>query len=814
MSAFGFTDGPVQNSGDGDESLFNFADSQQEDGGNATEFSFGSEPPQASQQASGDLFEGTDREIPKKQVKKKPLSRVMGMKNKKPKKATKAPKFAKKDGTEPVGKGLFAMKSKNFTSSEVHDSEASESDQHDSEPPIERQQDVNSFLSDPNLNQQQPETSAFNFGFATDTQPQQHEESAFNFGQAEEEPPHSVNQPQTTFSPPPEQPMVLPQQPSVSPQGSFSSQQPPLSPQTSLSSKSGTQSVEDIMLDGDLNEECITFVRQLEQYSKNLENAQNSYDKCTTNLKDMESQQADALQNEQFDIADQLNSKITNTRAQMLVSQTSFNKTIADAMALANQAPQHFIDHSEEAQTELPTLQVRKQALDRRLLDLKNEQSVDQKTIEIERKKNETLIESLKKPVREHEEMHKEMETNLKDEIEASKKPFIEALDSLSKDQKSHEDSIADLQKQIELHKKEIAEIQKKISTNQRQMKAAVESFDNDKVTLENDRKQLENEHVELETKIKEIEAPFQSLVDTVDKREAEINGVSTAIEKITQQIDEGEKDSKGCVSAATIINKLCQEHYRYDEQRQKTKDRFDTAIQNSKNYEKRRDEINDETIELRGKAQRAAEFLNNAKLKVPQLEASKKAAVASKNFKGAQQINKELTSINDQISVNEKLVVEENQRLEKLEAEASSITSEIAKAQVEVEESKLALLQMDYNFFQMANESTQKLCELSPFGEKLLRPLVKMIKFALDHTEVPKQLNAEDLQDEIDKLTQEQEKAINDEDFDKAEALEGKLTALKAKLSVLKPQDNQNDAKQKVDENHGEEEEANPNGQ
>ena len=139
MSAFGFTDQPVQNSGNNDESLFSFTDEPVDDSGNASEFSFGSaettQQPAANEQGPS-LFamhsqqNMSESDNQKKQFKKKPVSRVIGQKKKQ---AGKKPKskfanFAKKDGAEGSGKNLFAMKNKNNFSSDVHDSEASESD--------------------------------------------------------------------------------------------------------------------------------------------------------------------------------------------------------------------------------------------------------------------------------------------------------------------------------------------------------------------------------------------------------------------------------------------------------------------------------------------------------------------------------------------------------------------------------------------------------------------------------------------------------------------------------------------------------------
>ncbi|OHT05771.1 myosin heavy chain [Tritrichomonas foetus] len=820
MSAFGFTDEPVQNSGNDGESLFSFTDEPVDNSGNASEFSFGAaaadapapspfgqlkinqQQPQSSQLGnSSDMFDSTGGA--KKNVKKKPASRVIGVKKgKSMKKVPSKPKFAKKDGAAPVKGNLFAKASSaakgSSMSSDVHESEgASESDNpfaHDSEGSsaannLNQASDFESLLARHESQQPQneqvfgnkAETSAFDFGAATEnetTNIENAEESAFSFGQE--------TKPEPIQSQTPYQQQNAYEAPSEASMFSFGSSAATPAPQMS-SQAYATPPQEEVPADSGLDEDCLKFVRQLAKYSKELEMAQSSYDRSNSSLQEMERQQSEALRNEQFDVADQLNGQISKMRAQMLMSQSSFNKTIADAMTLTNEAPQHFLAHAASAQTELPTLRVRKQALDKRLSNLKEDQQVDQQTIEIERKKNASLIESLKKPIQEHSEAHEQMEIDLKAQIANAKQPFIDTLDDLEKQKLSHEQRIEELKKEIMLHQNEINSIKSQIVSNQKQMKQAEDSFNGDKQNVINDKAALEKERDNLQTRIREIEAPFQNLVDTVEKRETEINGISTAIEKISQQIDDGEKDSKSCETAAGIINKLCQDHFMYSEKRTEAKNKFDMSIKSAKDSEARRNEINDEAIELRGRCQRASEFLNNAKLKVPQLEASKKAAVASKNFKGAQQINKELTSINEQIIENEKLVTQGTQQLEQLEAEASSLTSDIAKAQVEVEETKMNLLQLDYNFFSNANQVMENLVSLSPFGEKLLEPLVSMLIFALEHTEEPKQVSPEELKAELDELTQQQEQAVNNEDYDTAESLQEKINTLQAKLEMCK---------------------------
>ena len=176
----------------------------------------------------------------------------------------------------------------------------------------------------------------------------------------------------------------------------------------------------------------------------------------------------------------------------------------------------------------------------------------------------------------------------------------------------------------------------------------------------------------------------------------------------------------------------------------------------------------------------RSGRFLIDAKSKLPQLEASKKAAVASKNFRGAQQINKQITTITEQVQKNEAIVSDTTQRLENLEGEATTLSDEIARAQVEAEESKIQLLQLDHDFFQSAVTELQSLFSISPFGERLLSPLFKMFEFALAHTEVPKQLSKEELEAELARLQDELNNAVEIEDFDTLPVLDRVSEGLK----------------------------------
>ena len=748
MSAFSFTDEPVSNDGGGEDSAFSFfSEPQDQAEDNASDFTFGSSSEPDPAPVAAAAAQPAAAQQKKAPPPKKGGSRVIGMQKGK-KAAGKKPamkKFAKKEeGAKPGG--MFAKAA-----------------------PKKPEPAKVEVAPPPPAPVEEP--SAFSFGGDAEPEPEA-EEGAFNFGAAEPEPA--------------QQEPVVQQEPEPMVQHPVKAHPEPAKKGDMFGSLKTVRDEDIPEAPSDLSEPCRQFVTNMARQQVSVEKSQTLLDKTHNSLKDMEVRQADALMNEQFDVAEQLNSQISRARTTVLKSQQAITTAMMEAMNLANQAPGHLLTHAEESQKELPDLKTRKSALDKRLATLMEDQTADKETIEIERKKNANTLDELKRPIDEHEESHQAMIMALEEQLKAKKLPFEQQISELQAEKDSHNQTIAELLAKVEEHRKIIATLDKEMSKQHQNIKEADQSFNPQRHEIAEDQKALDQEKAEFQKRVREIEAPFQSLVDTVEKRETEITGVTAAVDKVNQQIEDGEKDAKECQGAATIIEKLCQEHSTYAREREAVKTRFDTAEKKATDGENRRNEINTETIELRSQSQRASEFLIDAKSKLPQLEASKKAAVASKNFRGAQQINKQITTITEQVQKNEAIVADTTQRLENLEGEATTLSDEIARSQVEAEESKIQLLQLDHDFFQSAVTELQSLFSISPFGERLLSPLFKMFEFALAHTEVPKQLSKEELEAELARLKDELNNAVEIEDFDTATSLNEKITTIEAKLEKM----------------------------
>ncbi|KAH0791375.1 UvrB/uvrC motif family protein [Histomonas meleagridis] len=761
MSAFGFTDEPVQDSADNGESAFSFTDGPVEEnnessfnfGSNdegSSSFNFGMEHPEsesASEFSFGSSAEPTPsapqpKAAPKPAYKKK-TPRVLGQGKKK-----KPSRFAKKPGD-----------------SNLNLSSTQKAQLFPSKPKTENAESTTPEPAAPKLAPSQP----------TPEIPQESEQtSSFSFTSNENETAPPQYQPEEEVNPF-----------SAPSANSFSSQNVQQeTSQAPIGSSSEAVAVSD-EIEG-LDTEGNSFVQRLKNCLKDIKTSVESTKKDKVTLSDLERRQINALNSEQYELADQLNTSIIRTKNLINEQQNTFIRSLSNAFSISNDAPGHLLSHAAASQNELPQLRVRKSALDKRLTTLVEEQENDKQTIDTERKRNEETIKELERPLNEHRASHEALEQELQQRIDAAKQPFVDQLNQYQAETEEHSKIIQDLQAQINQHKKSISELKSKIQDTKKQIRNTENQFNNEKIEVQNDQYNIKIETEKFNQKVKEIEAPYQSLLDAVDKRDIEITGITAAIDKIAKQIDDGEKDASECESAAKIINTLCHDHFSYSEKRDSFKQKYDTALKNQKENEAQRNKINEDVVELRSKLQTASDQLMAAKASIPTLETSKKAAVAAKNFRGAQQLNKQIASMNEQIVANESLVAQTTELIEKMEAQAMQYSSEISKAQVDLEESKVLYLQLDFEFFSNSIEEMKSLFKISPFGEKLLSPLLEMLQIAKDNTEVPKVMSKEEMEEEIQKLNQKLEEAIAQDDFDSAAQIQDQIDTLTAKVEKL----------------------------
>ena len=764
MSAFGFTDEPVQNDAGGEESAFSFTDGPvgNDNGESAfsftandegtSSFNFGSEhvESESASEFSFGLSEKAPEPAPKQAAPKpsynKKAPRVLGQAKKK-----KTSRFAKKPETvlsSNAKSQLFPSKPK----TENIEPAISDSASSDRAPEVSHSEPkTSSFSFTSNENETtppeyQPEEEVNPFAVASDNKKS---DSPFSFSQNSQA-----------------------EQPAQAPLGS--------TVDASKGDAEGSEEIEGLDAEGN------SFVSRLKACLKSIKTSVESNKKEKVALSDLEKRQVNALNSEKYELADQLNNSIVRAKNLINEHQNTFIQSLSNAFSISNDAPRHLLSHAAASQNELPQLRVRKSALDKRLFTLVDEQETDKQTIEVERQKNEATIKELERPLNEHRASHEILEQELQQKIDEAKRPFVDQLNQYQAECDEHNKIIQDLQAQIRQHQKSIKELNSKMQDVKKQIRNTESQFNDEKVEVQNDQYNIKLETEKFNQKVKEIEAPYQSLLDAVDKRDIEITGITAAIDKIAKQIEDGEKDANECESAAKIINTLCHTHFTYSEKRDTFKQKYDDALKNVKENEVQRNKINEDVVVLRNKLQTATDQLMAAKASIPTLETSKKAAIASKNFRGAQQISKQIASMNEQIVSNESLVSQTTELIEKMEAQAMQLSSEISKAQADLEESKIMYLQLDFDFFTRSIDEMKTLFGISPFGEKLLSPLLEMLEIAKENTEVPKAMSREEVEQELQRLNASLESAIAQDDFDAAAQIQEQIDAMTAKMARL----------------------------
>lgn len=226
-------------------------------------------------------------------------------------------------------------------------------------------------------------------------------------------------------------------------------------------------------------------------------------------------------------------------------------------------------------------------------------------------------------------------------------------------------------------------------------------------IRLKEDNNKLERLNDQKDSEIHKLQTDLSNLKETNIKIQSQINLLLDENKDIKQKM----ADLSRKQSLSSEIIQLLRGHFSYSEKCQKVRERFHKAMNDSKIYEKKKNEINKEVVELRMKIKMTSDCLNDLRPKLSKLEASKKAAIASKNFKKAYLISKEIDPLKEQIALNEEVLAESDQKLRPFEIEASSYASEL-------EQSKSALFQLQHDFYANVNEHVQKLTKISPKDE------------------------------------------------------------------------------------------------
>jgi len=558
---------------------------------------------------------------------------------------------------------------------------------------------------------------------------------------------------------------------------------PPPSPPPTLSAKP-------TFLASDISESqkvYSSFSNQLIQFHQIIEGSYFRVQKLKEVLEQLEKEQCEALEKEKYDQAEKINSKIASTKLEMHQLGNAYSRTIDDAILLATNAPGHMLSYSTEMQVELPKLCSKRNDLEKQLNAMVDQQQNDKLRIEVEKEQNKGTICNLQAPINQHKEQHELLKQQYDKKVNEISAPFISQINSLKSEKESKEQQIAELLAKVEELKRHVREINGSISKEEKGMAKAVDTLIGDLRIVESDEKQLAGEINRVNQKVKDIEAPFAQLVTMVNSRENEIVELNKSLENVNLEISSAQTASEQSESGARIINSMCQAYFKYSDEKSAVSQSYNQFSKQVIDLQNRRNAITGEILELRTRCQRDEEFASDSKAKLPQLESSKQSAVASKNFKAAQQLTSQIKDIREMIDSIEKGMSAAHIKLESLEEEAKVVSNQIRDAEMEVDTNRTRLLELDYYFLQSSVKELRSLFDLSPFGEKLLAPLYDMLQFTLKYTDPPKEkMSLEEIETKINEINTKIEEAAAKEDFDTAAALQEQLEVLESKRERL----------------------------
>ena len=528
------------------------------------------------------------------------------------------------------------------------------------------------------------------------------------------------------------------------------------------------------------------YIRQLQNFNDQAKNFHDKILNIQSNVSKLEKDKSEAISNEKFDAAEQMTRKINSSYHEITECWNGISTAIERALNLANDAPNHMNEHSLSSKKEIPQLRVRESALTKRLNSLVELQETDKQKLEFEKSKVASTITEINAPIIEQKKRHAELSQQLEKKIADSKKPFLDKIDQLTLEKEMHNQKISELQALISAHKQEIKNLFSSIKNEERLMKKKLEIFLPEQRELKNYEMSIANEEKTIKQKQKELESPYHDLQENVTNRDNEITQLSAALESVKKELHDAEQDVDESQSASDIILEICSYHSDFKNQRSSVKKKFDEANNLAQNASKQRNQISMEITTLLAEKEKTNRYIEEAKFQIPQLDSSKKAYVASKNFKGAQQVSNQLKEIQDKLNLESTKLNDIDTRLSQLQSQEHELKANSFKLFDNVDDAKIELNSYDYAFYSKASDLLIALCHSSPYAAKLLAPLKDLVEFACLITQPPKEFTKEELTDQLAQLNEELNKAVNEENFDAADDIQQQIEKISSKIERM----------------------------
>ena len=539
-----------------------------------------------------------------------------------------------------------------------------------------------------------------------------------------------AQQVQRTQSQPPQQQQQIPAQQPNQFQNSYinSAENPFLSPdqiqQQRRDSNAGAHSKE----------------RAIAMYIQQMQNHQKQHEAANTRIK--ESQEAiekfsqqleECLVKENYSEADNLSKKISSIKTAVSQYEKTLSQSLNDALLLASEAPSQLATYNEDQKAQIPSMQERKKQFDELLVKLVDQQQLDK--LEKEKCKQETdeklavLSEPLKLRQTEFEARHAAYD----DKVQEAERPHKEKIEQLKQEKLEHENEIKVLLEEIEQHRKSVRELTAQIQQEEKNSKKAADEFKAELLMLNKDIKQFEAESQSAQKEIKEAEAKYQNLVQLVEQREKDIVSTTEKLDALTNQLENAEKDQTILDITTQRIKDLCDTHKTYLETRQTALSIAEEANQKLRDFDTSTQNLSTEHHALEAKIQKCKATIESVKTQVPQLETQKQNAVAAKNFKEAGQFSNQIKALESQGSEAEVELQKAEERIQVVEKELENVDPNHEELEKAASEANHTLVNMDLGFYKDIESYLTTICNESPFCEKVLGPLAKMVSLEIE---------------------------------------------------------------------------------
>ncbi|KAH0786836.1 UvrB/uvrC motif family protein [Histomonas meleagridis] len=684
-----------------------------------------------------------DNDIQMRRVKKGFTPRVIGVKKEAKKADPKKPKFAKKSVTiaTPDQNNQIPVPSFNFTS----ESEENVSSNYQSDSPTKPENDNEVYAFDFASESQPLDSSAqseFSFGATKTTE--QSNDNSFSFT-------NESNEKETTQSPPTEENSFA---------FAFVSSGPGQQHESSeLRSESESESLKPFEI---TSNETVNY----DALQRAVNEATRAVDEDRKALRS-----SGGINNEM------LQQKFEKSHSNLI-------SLLDQAMFIANKAAEALEERHTNISSIINDIKQHQTDTEQRLHDLEQQQLKDEQNVKSYRMQNSASIDSIRKNVDTKQSQLNMRRKQLEMMENDSTEPLATRLAAIEEEKSDLEEKITSLLKQIEEHKQRIAALDKEYEEKCMEYEEMENKFSTEKTKLEAEERTISIERAQCESKIKQIEAPYQSLLDNVNRRTKKIEILKEQLNDYKKQMSDIQIDAVQSEPAAQIIENMCKNHVSVVEKRNLAKEKLERA---KKTLEELENFTNPNTAELpllRSKVATTNETLTMLKQKLNQLEASKKNAIQTKNFMQAKTLTQNIKETQEQINANEAIMKETNNKINTIVLENSEQAAQLDQAKEDIEDAKFTILDSNYSYFESTIAVLDGLFELSPYATKLLKPLQAIMLHAVLYLEQPPKLNKESIQQKIDALSKQLDMAIEKEDYEEAERLQKQIDELSAKLT------------------------------